>query len=201
MAERRTQARPAADAGGANGDASGARAAPREDPWTGQVAVTPADREALEQVGDAFVSGVGAIVRDWVARLRADPDIPDARVRTEAELEDHAATFVTDVGLALRTLADPTDEPGLLRDGTAILGVIAERHGAQRARLGWPAAALAREFALLGEVLDAAARGAAGAGAERARVVVAHLVAQAERVSLGGLRVADASGGAPGGGV
>jgi hypothetical protein len=53
--------------------------------------------------------------------------------------EDLAATFVTDVGLAVRTLGASGPEPAaLLCDGTAILAFVAERHGAKRARLGWP---------------------------------------------------------------
>jgi hypothetical protein len=81
-----------------------------------------------------------------------------------------------------------------LRDGTAILAFVAERHGAQRARLGWPETAVARELALLREVLDAAVRRLAGpedaAAAERAGALVAHLLGQAERVTRDGFRIA-----------
>jgi hypothetical protein len=138
-------------------------------------------------------------MRDWVAALRADPGVPDAAARSDAELEDHAATLVTDVALALRTMGQPGGEPAaLLRDGTAIMALIAERHGAQRARLGWPEAAIPREFTLLGEVLDAAVRRLAGPGdpavAERAAAVVSRLVGQATRVSVGGYRLVTATG-------
>lgn len=50
-------------------------------------------------------------------------------------------------------LAATTDDEvaALLRDGAEIRRVVAERHGAQRYRLGWPATALRREFAVLRE--------------------------------------------------
>jgi hypothetical protein len=75
----------------------------------------------------------------------------------------------------------------------AIMALIAERHGTQRARLGWPEAAITREFALLAEVLDAAVRrladGADARAAEHAVAIVAQLVDQAARLSVGGYRL------------
>jgi hypothetical protein len=65
--------------------------------------------------------------------------------------------------------------------------------GDERARLGWPETAVTREFAILGEVLGAAVRSLEGAGeaavVERAQAIVAHLLAQSLRVSLGGFRL------------
>ncbi|GJG86787.1 histidine kinase [Gemmatimonadetes bacterium T265] len=231
MAERRAQPRPPTPAAGApavRAPAAGAPAAGapadrppavgapgggRAAPDGGDDARDPlgAADPALARLGDALLAAAGPVVRAWAARLRADPAIPTAapngRPRTDAELEDHAATFVTDVALALRTLAaGGPDTPALLRDGTAILATVAERHGAQRARLRWPAAAVARELVLLGEELDAAlgraAQSGAGAGEgagesaregaalARARDAVARLIARATRVSLGGHRLA-----------
>jgi nitrogen-specific signal transduction histidine kinase len=170
----------------------------RDTPAMGEPAVVPAV-PALACIGAALGLAPGAVIRPWAARLRADPGIPDFRPDgsplTDAELEDHAAPFVADVGLALRTLGEGGAEPAaLLRDGTAILGLIAERHGAQRARLGWSDAALAREFVLLGEALEATVRELAGADdaavAERACAIVQQLLGQAERLSRGGFRLA-----------
>lgn len=109
---------------------------------------------------------------------------------------------MTDVGLALRTLAEGGASPAaLVRDGTAILAVIAERRGVQRARLRWPEAAVAREFAVLAEVLHVAVRRLAGpadaVAAARAAGAVARLVAQAARLSLGGFRLAGGPADAP----
>jgi signal transduction histidine kinase len=149
----------------------------------------------LAEIGEALTAGAANIAHAWVTRLRADPAVPDAGV-SDQELEDHAITFIADVGLALRALGGTVVDPSeVLRDSRAILTVVAERHGAQRARLGWPEGVVMREFALLRETLDSAVRRAAAQPAgveliERALGVVAQLIAQAERVSLGGLRLA-----------
>lgn len=141
------------------------------------------------------MADAGLILRAWMARLRGDQEIPGS---PDGDLEDHSATFITDIGLALRALGQSprtaAESVEALRDSRAILAVVAERHGAQRARLGWPAAAVIRELDLLGEVLDAAVLRLAGpaniAAAESARAVVAQLLAQSLRVSLGGFRLA-----------
>jgi signal transduction histidine kinase len=154
---------------------------------------------ALARLGMALTAETGPVVSGWVARMLADPEIPKAlpsngRGFTEAELEDHAATFVSDVGLAMRTLSEAgADAAALMRDGTAIRTLISERHGAQRARLGWTKGAVAREFALLTEELGAALRRLAGpSGAEvaaRAEAMMMQLLAQSLRVSLGAFRL------------
>jgi signal transduction histidine kinase len=148
----------------------------------------------LAHFGMALVAEADAVVRGWARRTRSDAGIPTAARSTDVEIEDHAATFVTDLGLALRMLGDGGDEAAaLMRDGTAILAVIAERHGAQRARLGWTAAEVSREYAHLGEELMAAlhrvARPDDARAAERARELLVQLLENAERVSLGGFRL------------
>jgi hypothetical protein len=166
----------------------------------------PDEAAALVRAGVGIAADAGATVRALVARLRDDPDVPSRRAAdggsdTDVELEDHALTFVTEVGLALRALGEGGGEPAaLLRDGTAILRLIAEQHGAQRARLGWPEAALAREMTILAEVLAAAVRRLAGPpdapGAARAAAAVAQVVDQAARLGVGGYRLAAAPGSA-----
>ena len=148
----------------------------------------------LARVGRALAAEAGPAVRAWVARVRSDPGIPSGE-HTDDEVEDHATTYITDVGLALRAAGEGGVESAeALRDSRAILAVVAERHGAQRARLGWTEEALVREFQLLLEVLDVAVKHLAGPGddvtPQRARTMIAQLLAQTERVSLGGFRLA-----------
>jgi hypothetical protein len=90
-------------------------------------APTPAtDGNALARIGTALAAETGVVVRAFVARLREDPGIPRAApaggsTYTDAELEDHVATFLSDVGLAMRTLGEGgADATALMRDGTAI---------------------------------------------------------------------------------
>jgi hypothetical protein len=100
-------------------------------------------------MGEVLASETRAIVRHVVARLRADPDVPAA---TEAELEDHLASLVTDLAQLLVILdGGPTGVGPLIADGSRIQRMIAELHGAQRRRLGWTAALTEREFDYLAD--------------------------------------------------
>jgi nitrogen-specific signal transduction histidine kinase len=101
-------------------------------------------------LGELLVSTAPDIVATVVERLRSDPQIPRARQVTRTELEDHIATYLSDIGQFFAIL----DERGgeripLIADGTEIQRMIAERHGAQRHRLGWTEEELRREYATL----------------------------------------------------
>jgi len=89
-----------------------------------------------------------------VDRLRGDPQIPRAREVTRTELEDHIATYLSDIGQMFAVLDERgTDRAPLIIDGTTIQRLIAERHGAQRYRLKWTEEELRRELStLLAEV-------------------------------------------------
>jgi hypothetical protein len=95
-------------------------------------------------------------VADLGARLRQDPLLRNGQETDRVQLENHTATFLVDIGLALVTLDEGGGEPELLRDGTEIQRLIAHRHGAQRARLGWT------EVRKCGSAVQAARIGSAG---------------------------------------
>jgi signal transduction histidine kinase len=101
-------------------------------------------------LGELLVATAGDVVATVVDRLRGDPLVPRAREVTRTELEDHIATYLSDIGQLFAIL----DERGsarvpLIIDGAAIQRLIAERHGAQRQRLGWTEDELRREHATL----------------------------------------------------
>jgi signal transduction histidine kinase len=127
------------------------RMMPRLLPGSVRLAGSRTGRLAL---GELLVAAAPDIVASVVERLRGDPEIPRARQVTRTELEDHIATYLSDIGQLFAIL----DERGaarlsLLVDGNAIQEIIAERHGAQRRRLGWTEAELRREHqALVSEV-------------------------------------------------
>jgi len=112
---------------------------------------TRAGRVAL---GELLVITAADIVATVVDRLRGDPQIPRAREVTRTELEDHIATYLSDIGQMFAVLDERgTDRTPLIIDGTTIQRLIAERHGAQRYRLKWTEEELRRELStLLAEV-------------------------------------------------
>ena len=146
----------------------------------------------LASVGRALFGEIDAVVERLVARLRSDAQLPFAATLTDVQLQDHIPTFLADVAqsfVILRSTAGASAE--LLRDGSDIQQGISERHGAQRLRLGWTEAAVAREFALLREEVNAALarRSTSGSAATRdAHELVDRFIQQAERASLRGLR-------------
>ncbi len=111
----------------------------------------------LDAVRDAVLVEIERILHAYVARLRGDPGTPSAHALSEAELEDHLATFLSDLASTLRTVDLAAGSEGdHLRDGMAIQRSIAERHGAQRRRHGWREEEVRREFEILREEVGAA---------------------------------------------
>jgi signal transduction histidine kinase len=113
----------------------------------------------LQEVRDALLAELERVLYAYVARLRSDPGTPTAHALSEAELEDHLATFLSDLAETLRSV-DLAALGGseVLRDGTTIQRTVAERHGTQRRRLGWSADELRRDFQILREELASAVR-------------------------------------------
>jgi PAS domain S-box-containing protein len=147
----------------------------------------------LRAISDAILVELERILHGYVARLRSDPATPGARDLSEAELEDHVASFLSDLAqtVASMELAEGSESPAL-QDGTAIQRTISERHGSQRARLGWSEDEVRREFVILGEELAAAIR----RRVQRPRPnqleevvgVLREALERAERISLTGYR-------------
>jgi hypothetical protein len=175
----------------------------------GHAAVTSPERRAgmdrqrpagvLREVAAALLADVDRVLHSVVARLRADADVPSARGASDADLEDHLATLIADIAPNLSMIDAATGTPaGALQDGSDIQRIVADRHGAQRARLGWSEAEVRREHAILREELAAAVRRNAIRGdvrdADAAIAVLTRLLSQAERVSLQSFERAAAAG-------
>ena len=144
----------------------------------------------LGAVGRAVVRVAEPAAADLGARLREDPLLRNGQETDRVQLENHTATFLVDIGLALVTLDEGGAEPELMRDGTEIQRLIAHRHGAQRARLGWTEEDLHREFQMLREILAPLVRRQAthaeGVQMDDALGVLDRLLQQAEVVSVRG---------------
>ena len=113
----------------------------------------------LAEVGDALMHEIEHILDGFVARMRAEPLMPVAPALKYSQLADHVGAMLADIAAALVTLEDSHGTPTMLLADTADLQrFIADRHGSQRARLGWTSEAFARESALLREEVDRAIR-------------------------------------------
>ena len=155
----------------------------------------------LRAVADALMADIGRILHGYVARLRNDPEAPSARATDEAHLEDHLASFLADVASTIRSLDEVEPSQGgeplaSALDGSDIQRVVSERHGAQRARLGWSQDEVRREFTVLTEEIAAAVRRRAPAflyapttearraEAESSLALLKQFLASAEQLSL-----------------
>ena len=117
---------------------------------------TPGPR-LLQDVRDAILVELERTLHVYVARLRSDPGTPSAHSLSEAELEDHLATFLSDLAATFSSLDLAAGGDGdALRDSTAIQRTVSERHGSQRRRLGWGEEEIRREFQVLQEEVAAA---------------------------------------------
>jgi PAS domain S-box-containing protein len=142
---------------------------------------------ATRSVGEPLARDARAIVRGMVARLRADPDLPPV---TDAELEDHMASLLTDLAQLLVIVdAGGGHDRALVGDGARIQQVILELHADQRRRLGWTPELLAREFDYLAqEAADAIRRRPSPGGVADADDLIALVHALLEEAKLVGLR-------------
>jgi PAS domain S-box-containing protein len=147
----------------------------------------------LAQVGATLQARLDEVVAALVRRLRAEPFVAAGREVSTADLQDHTAAFLSTVAQALVILEQTGGERNLMRNGSEIQRLIAERHGAQRARLGWNEDALRREIQILSEEAHAAL-GRLTVSHTEAVGVLDRLLVEAEQVSLRGMRSALARG-------
>ncbi|MDB4892962.1 MAG: sensor protein [Gemmatimonadetes bacterium] len=120
-------------------------------------AVVPMPRtRGLGEVGDALMRELESILDAFVARLRREPTMPAAATLKHTQLVDHMACMLSDIASALITLDESEGAPSvLLSDSADLQRFVADRHGSQRARLGWTPEALRREAEILREEVEA----------------------------------------------
>ncbi|MDB4881684.1 MAG: sensor protein, partial [Gemmatimonadetes bacterium] len=142
-------------AGGVPGHGAGSAPQDRDaDPARGEGLMRD---PALIALSNALLAELERVLHVFVARLRHDPETQSAHRIAEPVLEDHLASFVADVAATLSSIDMGASEPSeSVRDGSLIQRVVAQRHGVQRARLGWSESEVHREFEILGEDLASA---------------------------------------------
>jgi signal transduction histidine kinase len=139
----------------------------------------------LSEVGRGIHRELPALMDAFVERLRDESIIPGAESLRRSQLSDHLPAFVTDLGNLLILIEESRGgtAPNIMESAEIQL-YIAERHGRQRARMGWTVPALRREWAILHEELERATRRGAHNVPERAvsesLLVIERLLEQAE---------------------
>jgi len=169
-------------------------------PDAAQSAVDAAAEAARRASPRAFITerlqaSLGDVVASTMSRLREDPAVPLARGTSQAELEDHIASFVADLAQAFAILDEAeADRVRLIRDGANIQRMISEQHGRQRRRMGWSEEALRREFEILGVEVEHAVRHAELPGAPATEIpgiddqlpILRLMLQEAEEISVRG---------------
>ena len=119
----------------------------------------PRDLTGLCEVSEGLLSEMQPLVRVIVDRIRCDPTLPMAAGIRTSQVSDHLSTLIADIAGALLVVEEVGGEPSsLLADAMEIQRLIAERHGAQRAKLGWTEAALRREVMIIREEMEKVVR-------------------------------------------
>ena len=146
--------------------------------------------QGLTEVGEALLREADAIVDELVARLRREPSMPGAHSLRFTQLADHTATLIADLAETLVIIEDSRGEPSpMLADSAEIQRYVGDRHGAQRARLGWTVEALAREFEILREEIEHALhRAFPGESAGRIGEALALVRRQLEQAAMASAR-------------
>ncbi|MDB4916964.1 MAG: sensor protein [Gemmatimonadetes bacterium] len=148
--------------------------------------------EGLMELSNQLVMRLRPLVDVVVARIRADTQIEIASGLRTSQVTDHLTTLLADIAGALVVIEEVNGEPSaLLADAVEIQRMIAERHGAQRARLGWTETSLRREFMIIREELELAVMSCMPAGKvlqpNEALAIIGRFIDQAEYLSVRGL--------------
>jgi signal transduction histidine kinase len=144
--------------------------------------------QGLADIGETMLRESEGIVDAFVSRLRREELVPTASRLRFSQIANHIAALLADVAESLIVLEDSGGQPtSLMQDAVEIQRLIAERHGAQRARLGWTEEGLRRECEILSEEIQRALRrrlGDAGGRIDEAIGVIRSQLDEAMRIAI-----------------
>ena len=132
---------------------------------TERVLHRPREARGLGVIANSVLGNMGPLVKAIVERVRCDPLLRMATGLRTSQVTDHLPTLLADIAGALVVVEESSGETSaLLADAMEIQRLLAERHGSQRARLGWTEASLRREFMIVREEVERVVREAVPAG-------------------------------------
>ena len=78
----------------------------------------------------------------------------------QAQLEDHAMSLLADFAQSLIIIEEASEEEAasLVRDGSEIQRIVAQRHGVRRYAQGWKEESVRRDYAIMHEEIERAVR-------------------------------------------
>jgi hypothetical protein len=157
-------------------------------------ALTPqGEREgavALPEIGEIVQAHTAKIAESVSRRLHGTPALQIPAPMSDAELNGHLPALLSAMGQVLVVLGRARGNPELVRESAEIRRLLAEKHGEQRARLGWSEAALQGERDILRQEIDSAITNALApeAGSGAMGKLLDQLVEQAWNATLRGWR-------------
>lgn len=152
-------------------------------------------------VGEVLLRHANEITEQVVRRLRQGQGFIEAvSALRYSQIADHLPTLLTEFGTSLIALEEADGAPSpIVTDSADLQRLLGDRHGVQRARLGWTSEALQREYAIVREEMEQAVAERAGPvereHVARALPILHSMLAQAETASLNALRRASAGRG------
>ena len=154
--------------------------------------------QGLADIGELLLREVETILEAVTVRIREDGEMPGAKTLKFSQLADHYPSFLADLGGMLITIEEGGGQPSaLIADGAEIQRIVSEKHGAQRARLGWSAEHVRREYAILrdelGRTIRRRARAIPDSAVDDGLVILSRVLEQAEEASVRGFHRARAS--------
>jgi PAS domain S-box-containing protein len=155
------------------------------------------DANAVKKVAAHLLNSIADIASSYVVRLREDDRVPDLSAVSDAQIRDHADTLIAEIVRAATLLAETRGRGAdLLRDGAEIQRLLAELHGAQRYRLAWTEAEIARDVDVLSEQIVNTLESVDGErpGADFIADLVRKILEQWKQTSIRGYRFAQSAG-------
>ncbi|HEX4469222.1 MAG TPA: hypothetical protein VH080_06790 [Gemmatimonadaceae bacterium] len=146
----------------------------------------------MADVGELVLREIETILEAVIVRVRDNQLVAGAKALKFSQLVDHHPSFLADLAGMLIAVEEAEGQPSnLIADGTEIQRLIAERHGAQRARLGWSAENLRGEYTLvrdeIARVIRRRARAISDTAIDEGLVILDRMLEQAQESSIRGL--------------